>query len=420
MKSGLAKIKRDHRDYSFHKTFGAFVNASSLPADFSVDAGLWMPNQNLPQAFSGIPSIPAWPTGCTVYCQTDLCIDEDGKLLDPNLLEDVTHANANGGGDIRVALKAAINVFQRTAYFNIQAKAPLDWFDAIRVAMWVSQAEKRSVSIGIPWFAEFENLLASYIMPIPVFDTKRATWHNAKIAGWKTIGGAPYLIVKSWQGPEYGDKGYCYMPRELCNALLNISGTGAFTLSKVAPGQIQTIDLSTIATLVSFIRNLIASAVAAFTVPSTVPPAPQTPPTPPISPVVTPTVAPAPSVPSTATLTAFCTAIRNYEGKPGDRNYRNNNPGNCRYSSQGYLPMYLPVLKDKDGFAVFKDYATGFLYLKNLVREKISKNPDQTLLAFMEVYAPTSDGNDPVAYAANLGKNIGVDYKTFLMKNLIV
>jgi hypothetical protein len=420
MKSGLQKIKSDHRDYSFHKTFGSFVSPASLPPDLNVDAGLWCPNQNLPQSFTGIPDIPALPFGCTDYTQTDLCIDEDGKLLDPMLLENVTHANANNGADIRVSLKTAISVFQRTAYFNVQAQAPLDWFDAIRVAMWVSQAEKRSVSIGIPWFGEFENLLSGGIMPIPVFDLKNATWHNAKIAGWKTIGGSPYLIVKSWQGPEYGDNGYCYMSRELCNALLNINGTGAFTLSKVAPGQVQTIDLDVIARIVSYFWLLLSKLTP--TVPPTIPPAPTpiTPPAPPISPVVTPAPAPAPSVPPTATLTALCTAIRNFEGKPGDRNYRNNNPGNCRYSSEGYLPIYQPVLRDKDNFAVFKDYATGFLYLKNLVREKIHQNPDQTLLAFMEVYAPTSDGNDPVAYAANLGKNIGVDYKTFVMKDLIM
>ena len=47
-------------------------------------------------------------------------------------------------------------------------------------------------------------------------------------------------------------------------------------------------------------------------------------------------------------LGKFALAIRDYEGVPGDRNYRNNNPGNCRYSSVGYLAKYEPVEKDAD------------------------------------------------------------------------
>lgn len=119
-------------------------------------------------------------------------------------------------------------------------------------------------------------------------------------------------------------------------------------------------------------------------------------------------------------LTKFCIGIRDYEGGPHDRNYRNNNPGNCRYSPVGYLPMYGHVRKDKDGFAIFKDYATGFLYLQNLVKHKIQQNPHATIQQFMAVYAPTSDGNDPVAYANFLGRRLGVDSTSYQMGNLII
>ncbi len=120
-----------------------------------------------------------------------------------------------------------------------------------------------------------------------------------------------------------------------------------------------------------------------------------------------------------ALLNAFCTAIRDFEGAPGDRNYRNNNPGNCRYSSVGYARMYGTVKKDKDNFAIFSSWDLGWTYLKNLVKGKATANPSQTLVQFFHIYAPSSDGNNPDAYAAFVGKRINMDPKTFTMKNLL-
>lgn len=117
-------------------------------------------------------------------------------------------------------------------------------------------------------------------------------------------------------------------------------------------------------------------------------------------------------------LDDFATAIRDYEGKPGDRNYRNNNAGNCKYSSVGYASIYGHVGKDKDGFAIFKDYATGFLYLKNLIISKVSKNPNMTILDYIKIHAPTGDNNDPALYAVFVARRLGV--KTdFLMRNIV-
>lgn len=149
------------------------------------------------------------------------------------------------------------------------------------------------------------------------------------------------------------------------------------------------------------------------------------PPVAPTSPVATtssPTPAPAPPpapVPvKTVALGDFCLAIRGYEGwNPGSRSFKNNNPGNCRYSTVGYTAVYKPVLKDPQNFAVFKDYATGWLYLRNLVKERIAAHPEWSLKDFFAVYAPASDDNDPVAYAAAVAKQLGVD-SDFLIKNI--
>jgi len=134
---------------------------------------------------------------------------------------------------------------------------------------------------------------------------------------------------------------------------------------------------------------------------------------------------------STTLLDRFCEAIKNYEGFAGPGStlngvfypngtpaYRNNNPGNCRYSPVGYLPYYEPVERSADDFAIFKDYATGWLYLENLVREKIQANPSATIAQFFAVYAPASDGNDPVRYAQTIAQEIGVE-TSFPVRNLL-
>lgn len=139
---------------------------------------------------------------------------------------------------------------------------------------------------------------------------------------------------------------------------------------------------------------------------------------------IAPSSPPIPTVINTSKLEKFCLAIRDFEGRPpkgdfkGDKNWRNNNPGNCRYSKVGYLPIYQPVRKDKDGFAIFKDYPTGWLYLQNLVKHKVAKNPNQTLFQFISIYAPVEDANEPKVYATYIAKRLGVTIDT-PMKDLV-
>ena len=108
-------------------------------------------------------------------------------------------------------------------------------------------------------------------------------------------------------------------------------------------------------------------------------------------------------------LDKFCLAIRDNEGAPGDASYRNNNPGNCRYNPDGYLPKYGHVTESPAGFAVFPTYALGWLYLETMIAGKIHKHPNWSLLTFFESYAPTTDGNNPFVYATFVAKRLGVD-----------
>ena len=140
----------------------------------------------------------------------------------------------------------------------------------------------------------------------------------------------------------------------------------------------------------------------------------------------TPTEAPASPQPyPKATLENLCLTLRDFEGlelnpktgKP-DQNWRLNNPGNCRYNKSGYLPMYGKVGRSANGFAIFETYEIGWLYLKNMIKNQIKKNPTWTLRNFIYNYAPPDDDNPTESYGLFLSKRLGVSMD-FLMKNLV-
>lgn len=98
-----------------------------------------------------------------------------------------------------------------------------------------------------------------------------------------------------------------------------------------------------------------------------------------------------PVIPKRNLLKEFCIAISEYEGKPGDLNHKNKNPGNIR---------------NVDGtFKKFKTWEEGMLALEDYVTRACtgrhaSYKPDFTITQFFEVYAPKSDNNNPHTYAS--------------------
>jgi len=101
------------------------------------------------------------------------------------------------------------------------------------------------------------------------------------------------------------------------------------------------------------------------------------------------------------------------EKRTGNIAYRNNNPGNMRpYTSwSGAIGVDQPVLKggkkDKVGFIVFESSSAGEAALRTLMLTPTVQA--RSIAAEMEKFAPATDDNDPVAYAAALGKALGVD-----------
>ncbi len=132
--------------------------------------------------------------------------------------------------------------------------------------------------------------------------------------------------------------------------------------------------------------------------------------------------------PQTSMIDKMCLAIQQYEGyippgvnpsyPQGTTAWRNNNPGNLRYVGQ-----FLATGEDARGFAIFKNYQDGYNTLRNMILNAAkgsSKvfNPTMTLVQFFGTYAPSSDSNDPNAYAVFVGKQMGVDPNVFTLSQL--
>lgn len=148
------------------------------------------------------------------------------------------------------------------AYFNIYDDGTHDWFDGIRTQI---QLNRRAVSAGTPWFPTWAYINSTGIMPMPTVNeinlaktnVNAVSWHDFAIKGWKQIGGTPYLIVKSWQGPNYGDEGWCYMSREVANEVFEIRGSAAFIQAVALPGDIYTIKLDIMEVLLVYLNRLL-------------------------------------------------------------------------------------------------------------------------------------------------------------------
>lgn len=262
MKSGTKPVRKDHRDLSYKRSFGAAVFA--FQDELNVDRGFGFPDQNK----------DGYPNGCTGYTQAALCETEDGTQYRPEYTYNKTlfmegNYGQQVGCDIRDSLKSTLvygvdektdpqdgqtdaraGLHRRGKYFNaIDRWNKYDPFDDVRL---VIQTGEQSVSAATPWWPEWEQNYDGILIQPHDLNTNRASWHNWQILGWKQINGAPYLIGKSWQGPNYGDHGYHYIGRDLFNQVMSIGGTGAFTVTKATPADLKTIKLDIISTILSY------------------------------------------------------------------------------------------------------------------------------------------------------------------------
>jgi hypothetical protein len=113
------------------------------------------------------------------------------------------------------------------------------------------------------------------------------------------------------------------------------------------------------------------------------------------------------------TLEQFAEAIKQYEGWfVGSCSYRNNNPGNLRYSKY-------QIGQDDGNFSIFKTYEDGWkalIFQLQISVDGRSKyyRPEMSLIDFFKVYAPSSDNNHPVKYAEFVAQKLGVSAQSTL------
>jgi len=99
---------------------------------------------------------------------------------------------------------------------------------------------------------------------------------------------------------------------------------------------------------------------------------------------------------NTDPLNTLALAVTHFEGNPGDRNYKNNNPGNLKFMHQ-----HRATGEDQDGFAIFPYFQAGFAALRRQIVIDTIRHPDWTLRDFVDSWAPPSDGNHNNEHYAN-------------------
>jgi hypothetical protein len=110
-------------------------------------------------------------------------------------------------------------------------------------------------------------------------------------------------------------------------------------------------------------------------------------------------------------IDTMAAAIQNFEGwYPGSRSYRNNNPGNLRWSDPDTIPWAGAIGLDDANHVVFESYDSGMAALKRQLSLAFSNQSSvystaDTLYSFFSKYA---EGNQ-AAYAESVAAALGVD-----------
>lgn len=113
-------------------------------------------------------------------------------------------------------------------------------------------------------------------------------------------------------------------------------------------------------------------------------------------------------------LAVFAFAVASFEGQPGDRNWRNRNPGNLKFADQHHATG-----KDPAGFAIFDTFEHGFQALQVQIAIDARRDPEWTIADFVNSYAPPADNNpNNAAYAERIASLFGLTPKTPLARAL--
>jgi len=222
MNYGLKKTKRDPRDFSYHKTFGAID--LKLPDEYVLDEAT-VKNQY-------------GSMFCTAFASCVLAQLEDGIDFSPEWFysKEVEISGQMDGQDLRTACKAAKKygfLPQDKAQFDLTTKDPeclanpSNWpisdelaaapykkksyfqvkgdFDQIKQVLFNNAPAKRAILTGVDWGEGWEAAPGGVIKNY----TATGSLHAVPIIGFKQ----DYIILQNSYGKEIGDNGKFYVPR---------------------------------------------------------------------------------------------------------------------------------------------------------------------------------------------------------------
>lgn len=377
----MIKLRHDSRDKQYYQHFGQVID---FPLEVNYDTALYDDVQ------------PLGDVRCTCYTTCDIAEDQDNNIFDIQDLWSRIPQSQFGANPRDVFSEVIKNGLlpqgEKTrlkdwkSYWSALSGS-MDYFDNLRSALLKAESP---VGVATYWYSEW---LGQTILPI---GKTTLNGHMYSVEGWKQINGEPMLIVEAWIGYKM------YMSRSVFNQIMKAYGVGAWVLStnemdeKIKLNLLEKIKDACI-NVILLMKQLLVEKQEVQTVDNPLPPQPQQ-----VYNDVKESM-------KKNLLDEFCLAIRDFEGKPGDLNYRNNNPGNIR----GVDGKFLKFKTMEEGMAYLKDYVTRACTGKHK-----AYSPKFTIIDFFNVYAPTGDNNNPGQYAKWVANRIGVDV-SFKIQNLL-
>lgn len=412
--SGLRPPKKDIRDFKYADHFGSTFVTDLSKAEFD---------------YSGNPKIldQSITDFCTAFSTASLMEVTEGTELAPEHLfakgKQIEGNYKSFGADPKHILKAlcsvgmlekkvcpldilkdgrdkcanwinyptylddAAKIHRAKAYFKPSGQK--DLFDSIRD---IIQTQKVGIVAGVYW----QNGWTRNAVIPKTGKYLEVNPHQIYIRpAQKVINGEVYLVCQNSYGDKVGDKGLFYFPREIINRFMF-----AYAVLDADPEDVKRETWNLLARIKDVLVKMWQSL---GTLPIPMPPVRITP-----DEELPP---PAPK-PVKSKIERWALAIEKEEGfAPKTRSWRNNNPGNIKWSS--LIQSLGASSKDPDGFAVFPSYDAGFNALCSFLRlactdQLKAYHNARTLEQFTQVYALPPKSHP---YAANVAKALGVSVK---------
>lgn len=403
--TGLQRLKKDRRhnalintDYSYHRTFGA-VPLTGLPAEFLFLSSVL--DQN------GFPHCTAYSAAAEEASEFNVAFD-DNSAEDFFVQEGVINGRVQDGGyDLRTKMETRRKYgmipangpkddapkYKIPNYFTIHPGA-YDLYDSIKSSIWrewtVNQ-KRRAPTIGMMWFDSWQSAPNGVIPdskptdPIGLHDVCCKGWsRSSQFSGIPFPDGQERLCIQNSFGQNVGDGGFFYFTREQVNQYF----TEGVMIASDKSDDLTVYTISLIQNILNFVSQLLRLDFLLIQQrqnppPVIVPDQDLPPPVPPVKP---------------SKLGRFCKAIELHENIVKILN----NPGAFRYND--FTKTFPGVTgKSVGGFCRFDTYEHGWEALQQFVRwaanDELKGYHNCTIRSFFETYSPTSDGNNPKAYA---------------------